>query len=340
MRRGNLARLLRQARRLILFLLVAIISTACSLTGVGGPPPNTPVVPAGIEGRLLYTREGSLYVLDLASRQLTQTVAPPELGEIASARWSPDGQQIAYARNEVRDRRFPVAEIWVANADGSNPRPLLPAEQQGTFYQAPVWGLDARQLYFLHSESRPGERVGRIERLTLATGQKETIVEEVGQFDVSPDGRYLALVRGTGESMGLVLVELASGSRRELVAGPSYVGLGSPRFDPGSQRVLFAASRVSGAWFDPALAGRFSWLQPPLAYAHGQPQDLWTVPVVGGSPTQILALQADEPVAAWSTDGNRLAILAAEALMVAPAAGGSATRILVPGSHGSVDWAR
>jgi Tol biopolymer transport system component len=218
-------------------------------------------------------------------------------------------------------------------------RAVLAAEQTGIFYQAPVWSADGSQLYYLHSESRPEVRVGRIERLTLATGARETVVDEVGAFDLSPDGRFLVLARGAGDAMSLQLIELANGARQELVAAGAFSTLGAPRFDPSSTRVLFAAPKMSGARVD-SPTGPLAWLAPRAALAHGDPQDLWSVPVAGGSVAPALTVQGDEPAAAWSPDATRLAVLFPDALVIAPSAGGSPIRILVPGSHGTVDWTR
>src|SRR5437870_4904126 len=101
-------------------MLVATASLTVLVIGINGCglgssgnqlPPNTPVVPQGLSGRLLMPREGALVALDLGSGQLSQLVPQPTLGGVTSARWSPDGSQIAYARFEVREQRYPVSEV-------------------------------------------------------------------------------------------------------------------------------------------------------------------------------------------------------------------------------------
>jgi hypothetical protein len=47
----------------------------------------------------------------------------PRLWNNAAPAWSPDGSQIAFLTD-----RTGQWEIWVINADGSNQRPLIPAE--------------------------------------------------------------------------------------------------------------------------------------------------------------------------------------------------------------------
>lgn len=85
-----------------------------------------------------------VYTYDLASGGRQRLTKPPLLADpqynSAAPAWSPDGSQIAF----VTDRRGSW-EIWVMNADGSNQRPLLPAEVQaqlGLDYQ----GVNERLL--------------------------------------------------------------------------------------------------------------------------------------------------------------------------------------------------
>ncbi len=70
-----------------------------------------------------------IYTFDLRSGERRRLTKPPILADpqynSAAPAWSPDGQQLAFLTD--RSGRW---EIWVMNADGSNPRPLLPAEVQ------------------------------------------------------------------------------------------------------------------------------------------------------------------------------------------------------------------
>ena len=80
----------------ICLLLAGLTLAACSsLPGQSAPPPaNTPIVPSGLTGRLAYTRDGGLSMLTLDNAQTRELVPAPELGQVTSARWSPDGSRL------------------------------------------------------------------------------------------------------------------------------------------------------------------------------------------------------------------------------------------------------
>lgn len=302
---------------------------------LGSLTPNVPAAAPDLGGKLLYTRDGGLWSLTLADGTASELVAAPALGQVTAARWAPDGNQVAYAIYEVRDRRIPVSEVFVASADGSSPRRILGSDQIGTFYQLPVWSSEGQHLYVVHV----GQGQRRIARVDLLTGDTQTLADEVGQFDVSPDGRWLALVRSSQTGIGLSLLDLAGGQRRELVPEREFDAISSPRFDPSSRSILFAGAgtvaSVPGA--EGGLAGLFG---VPAAHAHGLPQDLFSVQVEGGRPARLVSLQLDDPAAAWSPDGSHLAVLSYEYLATIRVGSGNPTPVLIPGGLGTVDWSR
>jgi Tol biopolymer transport system component len=323
---------------LALALLAAL--GAISVAGQGGPAP--PVAPAGLSGRLLYTLGGALWTLNLADGQAAQIVAAPDRGMVTSARWSPDGRRVAYARYEVRDSRFPMSELWMAAADGSGASRLLAGEESGDFYQYPTWGPDGRQLYMLHTRQSATERILRVERLDVSTGQRETAIDIPGEFDVSPDGRWLALTRFLFGAVRIVLLDLATREQRDLVPERQFDVITGLRFDPTSQTLAFSAGRedATGSARPPASGRQPQLFSRSVAQAHGPPQDLYAVPIGGADPRPLARLEADEPVAAWSPDGAHLAVLSVESLSIMPAAGGAGTIVLAPGAYGSVDWTK
>jgi TolB protein len=69
--------------------------------------------------------------------QLTKLTSFPRGRRLFSASFSPDGQQIVYARADAKD----LGDLWLMNADGTNQRPLL---QHPLWDSAPDWGAAPR----------------------------------------------------------------------------------------------------------------------------------------------------------------------------------------------------
>jgi len=340
-------RLSTPLRLFIGLTVIGLILTACSVDSSSSgtpPPPSTSVAaPQGLSGKLLYTRDNGLWSLDLATSKTAELVPAPDIGQVTGARWSADGSQLAYSLYEVKDRRTPIGEIYVSNNDGSNARKILSADQAAMFYQQPVWGADGKQLYYMYTFSSATERTRRIERFDVGSGERTTVLDEVGPFDVSPDGKWMAFIRTNIGDMSLVLIDLTTGQQRDLVPIRKFDLISAPRFDPSSQTVAFSAAKGTLA-SNPAPGDLRSMLAsaflPAVAQAHGYPQDVWTVPVSGGEVKHLLPLEADEPVPAWSPDGSRFIILSFEALFSVPVAGGQPSQIMKPGAYGTVDWAK
>jgi Tol biopolymer transport system component len=265
------------------------------------------------------------------------------MGQILTGRWSPDGTRVAYALFEVRDRRTPASEIVVVGADGSNPRRVVNTEGAGMFYQAPVWDRDGQHLFVMHIATGGDQAIRRIARVNVDSGELTTVTQEIGQFDVSPDGRWLALIRAAFGPAGIMLIDIQSGEQRVLVPDRTYETITALRFDPKGEKIIFsAAPQTTATREDPGLADLARELLglPKIAMAHGPPQDIFTIPVAGGPATRMLALQADEPVATYSPDGSNLAVLSIEHLSMVQVATGTRSQIMSPGGSGSIDWTR
>jgi len=303
--------------------------------------------PTTATGRLLFTREGGLWSLRLGEGQPPAQLVPrPRVGLILSGRWSPDGSRLAYNQYEVvPERNAPVSSIFIASGDGSDPRPLVVGEEPGTQLQEPTWSNDGRFVYFLHRRSGLTP-VQRIERVEVASGQRTPVMELYGQFDVSADGRWLAVAHAPSGRAALTLLDLQNGATRDLIPVGPFELISAPRFDPTSQTLLFSGiSWDNLAPSQPQPQGALPGFMgvapgPSVAQAHGLPQDLYTIPVAGGTPRRLTSLLLDDPVGAWAPDGSHLALLAGEFLAVTPAAEGTPTPLLTPGGYGSVDWLR
>ena len=169
-----------------------------------------------VQGELLYaaTRGGSvnLWAVDRATPgQATQVTADP--GTEVSAAYSPDGSQIAFV--STRDGN---AEIYVANADGSDTRRLT--ETPGG-EDAPVWSRDGRQIYFAGAEQ--GGRMQIHVMNADGTGRRALTQDPAAvnyQPSVSPDGSHIAFTSTRDGNYEIYLMDADGSNPRNVTETP------------------------------------------------------------------------------------------------------------------------
>lgn len=92
---------------------------------------------------------------------------------ISFARYSPDGSQIAFLKIPDSPIPFTVGELWVMNADGSEPRKL--AEADAGHGYALNWSPDGKRIAFVQRENAQDES---------ANQSAESLISNVYMIDV------------------------------------------------------------------------------------------------------------------------------------------------------------
>lgn len=325
----------RFARCIARALLLALIALAACAPR-DQLPPDTPRVPAGLIGHVLLTRKDALETLNFDTGRLDIVATAPLGARITSARWSSSGAQIAYAVAPQEARAATPSSLFVASPDGSGARAVVSADAPNVFYHWPTWDKAGTHLYALRADPSGA----RIERIDIASGERRPVVDRAAEFDVSRDERLIAFVRNADAGATLNIARRdAGGEPRTVVSARPFQTIAAPRFTSDGAAVLFSLSR-------PPESEASTQVKPKAAYrdgvrvalAHGLPQDIYSVPVEGGPLRLVVRLGADDPVAAWSPDGARVAVLTLSSLGIARP-GGQLVPILAPGGYGSVDWA-
>ncbi len=201
----------------------------------GGAPRQLTFSSADLNGRMSWTPDGrrliysanaeegfeaqwvesdvySLNVADGAIRRLTSRDGREDTPAL-----SPDGRRLAYVGFDDRVQGYQVTELYVANADGSNPRSLTASFDRDI--SNPQWAGNG-SIFFLFQD-RGETKLGRI---SASGGGVTTVLSGVGSaglgrpgtsgaFTVTDGGRY-AITTGTSNRPADVSVGSGGNARR------------------------------------------------------------------------------------------------------------------------------
>jgi Tol biopolymer transport system component len=149
---------------------------------------NVEVAPQVDSGGLSVSPDGTLIAFNAGSRgrqnanNIGTWVVPAPFGGVPrrlldvgrAARWSPDGTRVAF----IVQGGTSGDAIWVADADGANPREIAP-RRGGMHKHWPAWSPDGRYVYFNYSVTGNNIEPSEIYRVPAAGGPIEPMVEAV-----------------------------------------------------------------------------------------------------------------------------------------------------------------
>lgn len=161
--------------------------------------------------------------------------------------WSPDGAQIAFAstrsyevqrqggRQEV-DGGF---ELWVMNADGSDPQRITGNPEDQSLY--PTWSPDGKQLAFM--EVTDELRIMVQEPVDGAKATNVTAAVEGRHWTPawSPDGRQIAFMNQLGDVADIWLLDVKSGETTAFSQPDSNDS--EPAWSPDGKELVFMSDR-------------------------------------------------------------------------------------------------
>jgi TolB protein len=211
--------------------------------------------------------------------------------------WNTSQAQAGATRHRIAFTRIgPIrAGLFIADADGRNEKPVLPAESLD--YNA-SFSTDGRWIIFT-SERAGSADIYRVhpdgsglERLTSDPAYED-------QAALSPDGSTLAFVSTRGSGMADIwLLDLATHKYRNLTNHPSNF---RPSWSPDGKRIAFTSDRdthpgrVSGA--GGPTHGGFEFLQST---------NLYVISADGGRLRQLTQTSGFAGSPKWSADGRRI----------------------------------
>jgi len=152
-----------------------------------------------------------LYLLPSGGGPATN-LTPDNPADDGLPRWSPDGRAIAYAR--MAKRRFYAERDRLAVLDRASGRPRVLTESWDRSVGPLHWTPSGKSI--LTAVDDGGSH--RIYRIDVATGRPTRVTEALSfsSLSLARDGATVALRQGIAEPPTLVLVDLSSGSAKEI----------------------------------------------------------------------------------------------------------------------------
>ncbi len=344
---------MRRWRPLAVVLVLAALLVSCQSAG----STSTSGGGATSQGRLVWPKDGDLWVYDIGTKQQKKITSLPAGAAVTGASWSPDGKRIVYSQFWRRpNERASGADLFVSNADGSNAQIFAERDTANGVVETPQWSPGGR-IYYGVRHTQAGRESLQIVRQAEG-GQPEVLIDGGYNPAISADESTLIYLRNTRAGQSMMKKGIGQpGEGCELMNDQVFQYLSQPRISPDGTKVALggsgepnsqpsgcagsgAAPQPSGA---PPLLNLARILAPSVAYAaelHGLPADVYTLSVDGSGLTRVADIKDDDPTVAWSPDGARLAVFGIGALYVVDSKGSSPQKLVEQGGYGGLDWTR
>jgi len=186
----------------------------------------------------------ALHLADLTTRRLIK-------GDSVSSRgfptWSPDGRSIVYVR-EFGDSD----ELYILDTIGGTPRRIV-GQLHGTS-GLPDWSPDGKSILFTAGPSYQHEGAYIIR--ADGSGLRAVLSDSVNEYRYpswAPDGKQFAVATWSRSGSAILVVDVASGSRRQVLAADT-IYLDCPQWSPKGD-VLLLTVYPSGVypWENPSV---------------------------------------------------------------------------------------
>jgi hypothetical protein len=173
-------------------------------------------------------RQGSELWFAKGNGKVVEQIYADPLHYISFARYSPDGNQIAFLKIPDTQTPFTVGELWVMDADGSEARKLADADA-GHGYAA-NWSPDGTRIAFVKRENVKDEHADRssealLSNLYVVDVQSGSLTQithlEEGRAETpvwSLDGNTLAFHKVINDRMEMQIADITTGETRSLIA--------------------------------------------------------------------------------------------------------------------------
>ena len=182
--------------------------------------------------RVLFSARGEIFTLP-AKHGITRNLTESPGANDRLASWSPDGKHIAWFSDKSGEY-----ELYIQKQDGSEEPVALTAGFHNFPYNL-KWSPDSRKILF----SGRGLRLQYVDvDSRITTPVKQSVKNELNDFDWSPDSRWIAFAENDDNGFGVIqLYNLESDSLYP--ATDNWYESRNPRFSPDGNYLYFVSLR-------------------------------------------------------------------------------------------------
>lgn len=186
----------------------------------------------------------ALHLADLTTRRLIKGDSVSSRG---FPRWSPDGRSIAFVR-EFNDSD----QLYILDTIEGTPRQIAAQLRGGAHF--PDWSPDGKSILFTAGRSAEHEGVYLIH--ADGSGLRPVLSDSVNEYRYpswAPDGRRFAVASWNPSGSAILVADVASGARRQVLAADT-VYLDCPQWLPkGDVLLLTVYLSSSYPWRNPSV---------------------------------------------------------------------------------------
>ncbi|RLD88448.1 MAG: hypothetical protein DRJ29_17310, partial [Bacteroidetes bacterium] len=238
--------------------------------------------------------------------------------------FSPDGKKIAYVKED---------ELWVIPSQGGVP--VKVSDLGGKAQGPPIWSPDSDMIAFL-LEPKPDEKCKEIWLVSLSEEGSATApplkIELLLESSMNLAGwtgdNKVGLFLLNPEQQAIYTIPSSGGKATQITPGDGQASF--PRWKPDSKKIYFiykdnlsSVSAEGGEISTIPITGMESimWIRVSpdgkKVLFHGNKKGvagmhIWTVPIEGGEPTQIIQSPLFDAFPTWSPDGKTISFLRQE----------------------------
>jgi Tol biopolymer transport system component len=322
----------------------------------------TPARSLNLRGQVVFAPgDGSLWLQEANGGNAHVLVKSTGTNYAESPAFSPDGKHVAYVQTTYDQNGNAIGDIRVIDLAGKDERVMAAPPDIKTSFSFPAWSPDGKELWFTRTTVVAEAASDEIDRVSIAGGAVQPVLDGGRAATVSPDGKKIAYLRLDFKlyRSSLWVADSDGSHPKQLLDQGTFVQLQGARFSPDSRTLVFAASGIPQKQL-PGLQSRRDapddtaqshastaegcvykilftcWVN--TAHAHGLPWDLWLVNLDGTEFEQLTKIGADSPYPAWSPDGKYIAFMDYSGFYVVNRETKDGYLVSMNGGHGRVDW--